>query len=458
MSAGLSNRVKVGYGAAELGQQAFDLVLALYLLNFYTGSVGLSPQLAGLALGLGVLWDAVSDPVMGVLLDRTRTRLGRFVPYLALGAPLTAAAAYLLFRPPAEFGAGGLFAWLLGGFLLVNTGLTLLGVPHVALASALTRQRDERTTLYAWRLAFGALGLLGVVFLPLALGAAEAQSEAQEGAVIARTVSLAAVATLVATLVTILAVRRAPQAETEVEVFSWRGVLKGFADTLRNPYFRPLLVSFLVIEVARAFNGATALFYYEYRLDLDFEVVLREVLGVFFALMLLGVGLWTWLSRRLGKKWPAFAGVVTLGAAGSVAYPLFPPGETTGPIFMAVLGGFLVGAVVLYDSLVADTVDYDELQSGQRREGMYFGFWRMSTKVARALSLGMAGLVLGAIGFEEGAETQSEGTRWGLALLFGPGVGFFFMLAGVIFAFMPLTRARHAEIQRQLEERRDAHD
>merc|ERR1712178_609623 len=110
-----------------------------------------------------------------------------------------------------------------------------------------------------------------------------------------------------------------------------------------------------------------------------------------------------------------------------ITYPFFPPGEVKYPLFMSVLGGFLVGAIVLLDSLVADIVDYDELKSGEHREGLYFGFWKMAIKASRGVSMAFTGTLLAAIGFQAN-QVQAPEVSERIAYLFGPGVGSFFLL------------------------------
>jgi GPH family glycoside/pentoside/hexuronide:cation symporter len=155
----------------------------------------------------------------------------------------------------------------------------------------------------------------------------------------------------------------------------------------------------------------------------------------------------------VGKKMPAFWASLSLGILTSVVYPLAPAGRMLLPLVIAVIGGFLVGSIVLLESLVADTVDYDELKIGRKREGIYFGFWKMSTKIARACAIALAGNLLHVIGYVPNAEQLPEVSRK-LALIFGPGVGVFIIAGALIFLFMPLTTQIHGRIQELLLKRR----
>ena len=444
----LSKSVKAGYGAAELGTAAVELFLQIYLLKFYTDVVGLSPRTAGFALALAVIWDAVSDPLMGGLSDKTHSRWGRRRPYILAGALLLAGAYVLLFNPPVLVTETGKFTFLLVGYLVVNTAMTLLSVPHAALGGELTRDADERTEVFGWRFFFANLGLVFGILVPgiLAAGLAEGQSPAGPSA------PWIAGAVVLSALVTLFATRRHDRSQPG-DGFSLGDFWRSLRAVLLNKPFIPLLVAFVVGSLGRTLNASIALFYYDHRLNLPEAQVFLYVLLPFTFVIALSIVGWTLIARRAGKKMPAFWGILLLGLGTCVAYPLFPPGQILPVVFAGIVGGFLVGSIFLLDATVADMVDYDELKSGAHREGIYFGFWRMGSKLARALGLALSGLLLEGIGFEIEATTQSDETVRGLALIFGPGVGIFFVAAAFIYLAMPLTKEKVAIVQRRLRRR-----
>jgi GPH family glycoside/pentoside/hexuronide:cation symporter len=203
-------------------------------------------------------------------------------------------------------------------------------------------------------------------------------------------------------------------------------------------------------------NSSLALQYYTIRLDLTEPQVLLGILLPFMMFASPSITIWVKLARRHGKKRPAFWGALGLGIVTVITYPLLPAGQIWAPIvFSAGLGGFFVSSIILFDSLVADIVDYDELRSGQHREGLYFGCWTLTTKIARAVGLATTGQMLNLIGFEEGATEQAPEVGWRLALLFGPVVGGFFIAAALVFLLMPLTDEKHKQVQRLLKKKRD---
>ncbi len=443
-------RVKMGYGAAEMGISAIEFFIQVYLLKFYSDAIGLEPGIAGLALALAVIWDAVTDPVMGAVSDSARFAWGKRRPFIAVGALALAVAFVILFSPPELNTQTGKFLFLLVGYILVNTGMTLIAVPHSALGGELTQDLDQRAQLFGWRFLFVNIGLiLGIVLPAIAAGAVDGQSE-RGGAGDA---SLWIAVTLVASTIVTLAATRGRDRPGSGG-FSAGRFWRALGAALVNRPFFVLVAAYLVGGVGRTLNASIALFYYEHRLKLNEEAVFLYILLPFTFIIGGSILFWVAASRRAGKKKPAFWAIFLLGLYTCLAYPLFPAGSVWPPAIGGLVGGFLVGAIFLLDSTVADIVDYDEIKSGEHREGLYFGLWRMAAKLSRAAGLVISGFALDYIGFQSGEPIQSAETGRGLALIFGPGVGALFMAAAAIYLWMPLTKAKTAQIQRIAQRRR----
>lgn len=450
----LRRRVKVGYGAVEIGTSAVEIMLQLFLLEFYTTVVGLEPGLAGLALGVAVLWDGVTDPTMGIVSDHTRSRWGKRSPYIAMGGFALAASFVMLFAAPALETQGQKFAYLLFFYMLTNTAMTMSAVPHAALAGEMTFDRNERTELFGWRLlSRNAGGLLGTLLPGIA-----AYQYADIGASRSAAADGVAIAAVVFSLVTVWFVRTYDFPSGNPRGSLWydlRRLLRGILSVAGNPIFIPLLLAFIIATIGRTMNAAMAMFYYKFRLEFSESETIFAVLGVFIVMLSISVLMWVSISRTFGKKWPAFAGALSLGVLTTFTYPLLPPGNLLAAvIFASILGGFAAGAIVLFDSLVADVVDHDELMTGKNRDGLYFGCWMMATKFSRAAAFASIGIVLQWTGVESGITQQAEGVGWRLALVFGPGVGACFILAALVFTAFPMTDARHRRVQRLLVRRR----
>jgi len=222
----------------------------------------------------------------------------------------------------------------------------------------------------------------------------------------------------------------------------------------RSAAFRPLVAAYLVGSIGLTLNSSLALFYYEHRLQLAEREVFLWILLPFALIIALSIGGWVLASKRIGRRRTAFGGVFLLGLGTAVVYPLFPPGSLIGPVAWGLVGGLLVGSVFLFDATVADVVDVDEALGGVHREGVFFGVWRMASKLARALGLAITGWLLDVVGFAPGAAEQTDAARWGLALAFGPGVGVFFMLGALLWLCVPLDEGVQARARSIIERRR----
>lgn len=441
----------LGYAAAESGIVGAEVMIQLYLLKFYTAEIGLRADLAGYALAIAVLWDMVADVIVGRMSDNSRSALGRRRPYILAGGLLLGFALPVLFFPPGFESQAGKFLYLLLSYMLVNTAMAVLSVPHAALGSELTQDPSRRTLVVGLRLLCGNVGLLlgtllpGIFLIANPLPALPAKTSAAFVA--------AAVAALSAFLTFIAAkgMERMPEAGAANQ----GGLLADLWSVRLNRPFVVLFAALLVATIGRTINSSAALFYYDRRLGISEQDVVIYVLGVFILVITFSVPFWVWLASRIGKIRAAFSGILGLGLMTSIAYPLFPASDLRGPMFAAVFGGIAVGSIVLLDSLLADIVDLDELRTGKNREGLYFGVWKMGSKVSRAAGLAFSGIALSAAG----AETEKTDVAFGmvgfnLAVLFGPVVGVFFIAAAMMFVFLRYGPEIHARVQSLLQRRK----
>ncbi|TGL56606.1 MFS transporter [Leptospira kemamanensis] len=449
----LKTPVKMGYGMAETGITAVQLFTQIYLLKFYTEIVGLNSSLAGIALSISVIWDAISDPLMGRISDHTRSRFGRRRPYIFIGGILLSLSVLLLFSPPEIASQLGKFVYLLSVYLLVNTAMTIISVPHIALGGELSFERNERTAVFGWRLFFSNIGMLIGMIVPAAILQSLGDESAKENIITSRTIAgeIVSLVILVSSVITFWVTRGRDNIQTDKS--KQLPFFQSFGSVFKNKMFLILLFAFVIATIGRTFNSAIALYYYEYRLGLKESQVVINILLPFFLVLMLSIGFWVWISKKIGRKIPAFLGVFGLGVLTVIAYPLFPYGELRPPLIAAFFGGIFAGSILIMDSILTDVVDYDEFKTGEKREGLYFGIWKMGVKFSQAFGIAITGFLLDIIGFQNGLITQSQEVGFRLAMIFGPGVGFFFILGSLIFLFFPLTDAKHIQVQRILTKR-----
>ncbi len=433
---------------AEIGLSAIELLLQIYLLELYV-TAGLSPWLAGSALATAVLWDAVSDPLMGLISDQTRAKsaVGKRLPYYFAGAFLMGVAFVFLFSPLAVASQLGMFSYLLFWYLVLNTALTLVGVPHLAMISDLANSKAERADLFSWRLVFGGLGLLLGLIAPVYLAdlsghvgiesspALLIENRSQVGWLIAGvSVPLALITGWVVWRP--LAGVSTPETSTKHSGFSW-GTLRA---AFRSKLFLIVTAAFVFIALGRAFNSSLALLFYKNRLEFSENQIAVLLLTLTLAIMG-AVPVWLLLSRRFEKGPLCLMGVCSLTILTAVAYPLLPVGALVPVLGVAVLGGLLVACVALLEAMFSDVIELDQEHSDVAITGSYYGIWKMATKIARALGIACSGLFLSAIGFVKGSVAQTDQVELSITWAFGPGVALFFG-AGAVFVYMATTAFR----------------
>ncbi|HNA79025.1 MAG TPA: MFS transporter [Turneriella sp.] len=423
------------YALAESGVFAVEFFVRLQLLIFYTDRLGVESYLASLAAGLALVWDAFIDPYVGAFSDRFRSRWGNRKPFLVAGALLIGPSLLWIFAPYREAGAIGIFVQLLLASLLLNTGITLVTVPHAAISAELSKDAGVRVRIFAARLLFANLGLILGLIIPAAMlnnaravGIAETTVFPQIATVIGL-FSLAAVLVCVASL----------QNTQPGEPGHKRRFVSDLKTAVGNKFFLWLFAAGFLAYIGVAINSTLARYYYDHYLKIN-EDSLALVLIVFILVWSLSVVLWVKAADRFGKDLPATLGIVGLGLMTIFSYPFFPEGGLTGPIVAAVAGGIFTGCILLFDSYVADAADLDLAQSGENRDGLYFGLWKLGIKASRGVAVALSGGLIWAIGYRAGV-TPDDVVRFRIALLFGPLVGSIFVASGLVFYFKA-ARAR----------------
>lgn len=416
------------YGVASLGKVAVEVMLQLYLFDFYTRILGLDPILAGLAFGVAIFWDALSDLIVSASLFAARSHGVAYTTTLWVGALLLALATILLFSPMQTESRLYLFLHLLVAYVLVNTGMTLLDLPQSSLSAELSRKATERNKLLAARMGFGIVGLAVGSALPgiyLAMQSGES-SLADSRRLSAWALAMLVLATGSLTAFFLRARERATAHEVRSKLPSW-GEVQGL---FRDHAFVRLLAAGVIAAIGRTINAALALMYYRFVLQLSEAQVTQAIFPIFTLSIVLSIPLWIALSKRYGKRLPASLAVGGLGVMGIIAYPLLPAGLVWPPLIVSTIGGVLCGAVFLVDSMITDLIDHDEAATGKRKESLYFAVWKSGLKVARALAFVAIGLGLEVMGLDLSLDAVSGAMQWGIILLFGILVGLCFVIAG----------------------------
>jgi len=439
----LSLRVKLGYGAGDLGGNLFFTVVAFWLMNFLTDEVGLSAGLVGVALMLGKAWDAITDPAVGILSDRTRSRWGRRRPWLLFGSVPLGVSFWLLFTSPGSESQTTLLVWATLVYMLTCTAYTTVNIPYNALTPELTKDFDERTALNGYRMAFAGTGTLigaGTALLIVGLFTSRTVGYSVMGAVFGGVMTLTA-------LIPFLAVR-----EPEDPPAPARGnILRTYLQALRNRPFVLILVPWVLNTAGVTVVTATMIYYFKY--IYDNEALMPIAVAVLIVTAMVFIPIWVKLSERLGKRNTYVAGL-TIFIVALMAF--FFLGHTLGVGFafvvMVVAGiGFSTHYVMPW-AIVPDTVEYDFAETGLRREGVYYSLWTFMIKLGQAAAGLMVGVILEAFGYVPDV-AQSTSALFGIRFLIGPVTGICFGLGILVLLFYPIDKARYAEIQARIAER-----
>jgi Na+/melibiose symporter-like transporter len=456
------------YAMSGFGLGCLDFIVAVYLLKYYTDHVALSATLAGLALMLGKLFDGASDPIMGYISDRTRTRWGRRRPWFLVGMAPFALSFIAMFSADGAWSQTQLFFWLLSWNVLFWSAQTVIQVPHAALAGEMVEGHDERNAIMGWREALSQVGLLVGASAPLlvlgtmqqgAVDAALAEGLGEEAAraagMLARGEAHSTMAWQFAGLVFVgvflsfIGTREPDRPRTPPR----DSIFGDFSDTLKSGPFRLFAFIFFFDQIA---SGLTAtLVLYTIRDWWQFGGSHEMLLIMAFLLSALAsIPIWVRLGRRLEKA-TIFAMGSFLSAAmllGATLVPLFGLGLAYAGLIGAGIGS---GArAVMAMSTMPDIIDDDEERTHTRKDGAYFGMWSVLRKTTRALSIGAVGVGLGFWGYQEGAMVQPEAAREGIMWMFSIIPGLASVVCGLLFLRFPITRAMHKATIEELQRRR----
>ena len=453
------------YGSGDWSLSSFNTFRQIFYAAFLTDVVGIDPRLASLAALVGVVWDAINDPIVGVLSDRIRTPWGRRRPLmLAFAIPFGFAFVGLWWAPPWE-SQWALTLHVALAYMITDTLQSLVTVPFFALTPELTPDYDERTALTSWRMVFNLAAALAVaVIAPSVVDAVIAGGgSAQQGYLLCG--ALFGAIGVVPPLAIVALIRERSDAEAAPEPPPIRETLRAAWD---NVSFRYLTALYLLNWITFDLVGLMIPFFVTWWLasgDPLATVALPGVgalpvesamLGALLVISLPAVPLWTAVSKRIGKR-ATYVVAMSGWLAVQLVVWLVPPGRFPLAVATAALCGVGVAAAhVIPDAMLPDVIDEDELNTGQRNEGVYYGARNLFRKGAGALAVFGALQILGWTGYQAAAgpgASQPDAAIWAIRAMTGPAGAL--LLAGAIVAALlyPMGRARHAEIRRQLQAR-----
>ncbi len=475
MTEALPRKTIFAHGSLGLPLAVIGYPLSIWIPAHYSGGLGISLAAVGTIIMLARLTDVVTDPIIGEISDRWRTRFGRRIPWIIIGTLVMMTGVYNLFMPAPDVGLVYFLVWLAIFFL----GSTMIVLPHRAWGAELSPDYHQRSRVTAGREIYVLIGLMVAAAVPMIIeiradGAAVSQvfstlwndaigafsgNFAEKTIVDRATLTGPVLAGLAWTIIVLLPVcsfivisqvKEPPPPEVIVKRPSFKDGLKL---VMKNgPMLRVLLIVILV-TFGEAFRNAVSLFF------------IRDIVGVptigaaYFFYFIAGLGaipFWLWLGRKIGKH-RAFMCTLIVVACVSTANLFLSYGDYLPFFLLFIVKGFCFGGLQFLPlSMLADVIDVDSARSGSQRSGTYFAFLGFSEKLALAFGTGVSLNIVGLLGFDPsgGVAASSEAGVTALRMVYCLGPVVFYGLALKLIWNYPLTPVRHAALRARLERRK----
>lgn len=445
---------KVAFGIGGMCNDFMGNVIMVLAMPIFNIGLGLDARLVGIALSIPKFWDAITDPVMGNISDNTRSRFGRRKPYMLAGSFFGGLLFALLWRASPEWSQGQLFAWLTGMAILFYTAYTVFIVPCNGLASELTMDVDERTRVMAFRSFFaGIAGLITPWAYKLCFYKPFGETEAEA----VKWVGILFGALIIMTgLVPALACKENPAGEQQQKI----KIFKAIQETVKNRPFLLIvgMVFFILMGIFLVQPMAIYIgIYYLFDGDKAAAAQLGGLAGTMYALAAIAATpLVAWLGTRFGKRRTLLVAQVVLMISSLLSWVLYTPENPyLSLICMAMMSPGMACVWILLGSMLADVCDYDELNTGLRREGMYGAMYSWFLKAAIAAVIAVSGFLVTWSGVDPALDVQAIEAVTTMRVLFAVTPPLFYLIAFGCVWFYPLSEKRMSEVRAELNARKN---
>ncbi len=408
----LSLGTKLGFGVGDLGGNLFFTAMGFWSLNYLTDTAGIAAAAAGLAIMIGKIWDAVTDPMMGFISDRTRTRWGRRRPYLLFGAiPLFLSMWYFFSAPTFNSNIGGVI-WAALALCLLNTAYTVVNIPYGALTPELTKDYKERTSLNGFRFSFAVIGTILGAAIVLPIVNLAGGDKHLGFSIVGLAFGLVMAVTI---LITFFSVREPDHSRTPVPT---EGFFATFLAVFKDKTYVRLLLVYACNLTGITFVQTILVYYFKYLYRNEGMTTMAMIALLVTAMVFVPISVA--IAKKIGKKRTY---QLALGILAVSCMTIFALGHILGMYFtigVMVFAGIGVGlGYVPPFAMLPDVVEVDAVATGKRKEGAYYGMWTFTSKIGVALAPALTVLFLGLSGFMADRE-QSQATLTAIRLIIGP--------------------------------------
>jgi GPH family glycoside/pentoside/hexuronide:cation symporter len=445
----LSPLTKLAFGVGDLGPAIVAAINGFFLNAFLLDVAGLRPAVAGAIFLIVKIWDAVNDPIMGTLTDRTRTRWGRRRPWLLFAAIPFGLFFFLqwIVPPLDDFGK---FWYYLVVAMLLDAAYTAVNVPYAALTPELTHDYDERTSLSSYRFSFSILGGVLAAFLHTIIVGAFANVFTGY----AVSAAIWAFFLIIPNFITFAFTRESHFKEERPQ---GPGFIKGLRVAFANRAFIYVTLIYMLSWLSIQFVQTNLILYVKYWIGAESQfgtLVLAVQVSSFLFLLL-----WARVSHRIGKQSTYYIGM-TFWIAVEIVLFFVQPGQVPLLFVLAILAGAGVSIGYLIPwSMLPDVIELDELQTGQRREGVFYGFFVFLQKFGISLGLALSNFALEAAGYVNqvpGSEApvQPPSVLMALRIFVSLVPALILLTSFLVVRAYPITREKHAQMRLELARRR----
>lgn len=452
-SAPLRFREKLGYGLGDTASNFFFATFNVFLLYYYTDIFGLSAAAVGTMFLVTKIVDAASDPIMGLIADRTNSKWGKFRPYLLWGAVPYGLCGYAMFANP-DLAYTGKLIYAYVTYSLMMLAYTAINVPYSALMGVISASSLERTKVASYRFfcAFTAGWLVGTFVTPLKniLGGGN------EALGFQYTMAIFAALSIVLFWVTFATTK-----ERVIPPPTDSNLKTDFRALLQNGPWRVLFITGIVTLMNVAVRNGTLLYYFKYYVGDDGSRIflIFDKTAVFMSTgllaMLIGVSLTKALSARFEKR-KLMIVLSLLNAVSMAVFFVTPPDQYWLMVFVNCLGTLVIGPTpALVWSMYADTADYGEYKTGRRTTALVFSTVQFSHKLGLAVGAGLAGIILAWFGFVAN-EVQTETSMLGIRFMFSIFPAILAVIGVIAIYFYRIDSSLISRMERELKERHAA--
>ena len=446
MTQKLSRLTKIIYGSGDIGFSLTTTIVAAYFLFFLTNVVGIRPAVAGIAILIGRSWDYINDPIIGHISDRTRSRWGRRRPFLLFGAlPFALAFTMMWFKPPWD-NLIALTAYYAVAYVIFDTAATFVYMPYYALTPELTEDYDERTSLTSYRMFYSIFGSLLAFTIPLMI--VGSFSPGNSGKILLMGAIFGLISAL--PLLLVFATIREKHEFIEQAQPTFKDSLKA---ALKNKPFVFGAVIYLITWVSFDIMQTVLLFFIKFVMGRETDSDL--IMATIFIVAIFALPFWEWTSRKLNKRLAYAAGIAFWAVVQVVLINLNASSPLILILFLCGLAGIGVGAAhVLPWSIIPDAIEWDEYQTGERHEGMFYSLVTLMQKIASSIAIPLTAVFLDLTQYVPNSATQPASALLGIRILVGP-IPAVLLIIGIIFALKyPLSREEFTRVVKELEARR----